>query len=119
MRRRNGKTHDVDTITKADVHERVAQHWDLTQQLPLPKQWIKCPVCRSEEVIVRYWKFHVRLPIVASLSPHRCDVSMKCKQCSAVWLHGVVITKEYYDERPKSGNITAREGRKILDITDA
>lgn len=84
-----------------DVLHDVNEFWDLTGPLPVPRDdKIRCPVC-SGEPTPRYWQPHE----VAKEHKWRIDVSFKCSACSLVWLHGVVVSQEYYDRCP---------GRKIM-----
>lgn len=100
-----------------DVLAATAVHWDVSGPLPLPiGDWLACPVCRSPKVLIRFWRYHERSaqPTV----PHRCDVSMKCAGCAAVWIHGVAIDAEVWARRkPKRLNVLIhwREGSRILE----
>lgn len=59
---------------------------------------MSCPVCDAYRPVIRYWQFHTR-PGKPTI-PWRCDVSMKCTECAHLWVHGVAITKQAYDQRP-------------------
>jgi len=76
-----------------DVAQRVARHWDLSGMFPMPKWDVQCPVCRSPLVQYRRVLFFRRRRFH---NPYRCDVDMKCRDCSAIWTHGVVIPEEMY-----------------------
>lgn len=103
-----------------EVLVRTRLRWDLSGPLPVPVDgWLACPVCRFEQVQVRFWRFHVRSDIGHTV-PHRCDVSFKCTGCAAVWIHGVVLDEHTHTrmararKRPNS-QILWREGKKMLE----
>lgn len=73
-------------------------YWDCTGPLPVPRPgWLLCPVCGSAAVVVRFWRFHTR-PDGATV-PRRCDVSVKCAACAAVWPHGIAIGEDTWSRR--------------------
>lgn len=77
------------------VHERVAARWDLSGPAPVPYPgWMACPVCRCEQIQIRWWKWHVRPP--KATVPWRCDVSIKCTDCSALWTHGIPVPEDVF-----------------------
>lgn len=76
-------------FTKKEVLERVKRFWELTGPFPIPKQPVLCPVCRSDETMIKNCGFFKRKP-----EDYRCDVTFKCTVCSNVWTHGVVVPKE-------------------------
>jgi hypothetical protein len=88
--------------------------WDF-DPIPLPKgDWMKCPVCRAGECIPKQFLFHVAQP-GASL-PYRCDATFKCRDCAAVWSHGIVVPGEVYDRFPNK-NIERPQIRELLKGT--
>lgn len=91
----------------------VRKRWDLSGPVPVPVgDWLACPVCRADQIQARHFRFHER----DSAIPWRCDVSFKCTSCSAVWEHGVVVTREMYARRstPASKTIPWRTARDML-----
>ena len=82
-------------LSKEKILKRVEKAWDLSGDFPLPKGIIKCPVCGSEEIQVRYWAFHPSAD-PNSRVPYRYDVSFKCTRCSAIWTHGIAIPERMY-----------------------
>jgi len=76
-------------FTAAEIMERVKRFWDLSGPFPLPKWAVACPVCGFQDVLIKQCKFHVRAE-----NKYRCDVMFKCATCSAVWQHGVKVSKE-------------------------
>ncbi len=76
--------------TAEDIMARVAARWDLSAPLPVPRPgWLRCPVCRAPDVIPKEWRtIRIREP-AGHRFPFRCDVSFKCLDCSAVWVHGL------------------------------
>ena len=87
---------DPETVLK-----RVQEKWDLSGDFPLPKWDIRCPVCGSPHVQARNWQFAYQYN---SPTKYRCNVSFKCTECSAVWIHGVVITEEMFRKHVKIDN---------------
>lgn len=87
-----------------EVHERVAQRWDVSGRFPLPRFALCCPACGQLEVIYSQCYFHDRKD---SPSQHRVDVQCKCTICSHAFVFGVVIpgrmaraaTKMQYNRR--------------------
>lgn len=89
---------------RADGLERTQEAWIL-DPLPHPRFDLACPVCkrgstRFGTVMIRGWKYHDRQTKHANQDrTRRCDVSFKCIECSAVWVHGLVVTERHYQER--------------------
>lgn len=104
---------DPDQVLAATV-----RRWDLDGPLPVPRPgWLCCPVCGCSVVQPRYWRWHVRsgAPTVAG----RCDVSFKCCDCAAVWVHGVAIPEGIFETRKLRGKLTRqihwRDARVMLE----
>lgn len=77
------------------VLAKTEEHWDLDGPMPLPKgDWLRCPVCRGEEVIPKRLNYHTR-PEWATV-PRRCDVVFKCCDCAMVWQHGIALSEEHF-----------------------
>ncbi len=94
-----------------------AEHWDFTAPVPLPRgDWMRCPVCRSDDWIPRTFGFHRGQPH-ASI-PFRCDAAFKCGRCAAVWSHGIVPTQADWERFVPYGedgrNIQRPETRELL-----
>ncbi len=74
---------------------KVRCFWDLSGSLPVPVPgWLVCPICSSGDLLLREYRIGRRNePRGAELRrlPYRCDVSIKCLDCSAVWLHGIPL----------------------------
>lgn len=108
-----GETRPGHSRTRTAAAERVLratlEHWDLTgpDGLPRPRGgWLHCPCCGvSLEPVIRYWQFHIRpgTPTV----PWRCDVSMKCRACAALWVHGIALPESAYLKRPAPAGLRA------------
>lgn len=89
---------DWPELTAEQILEAVSARWWL---LPLPHprgDWLRCPVCRSRRVQPRQWRLGRRDRGDGPEAPahrlsYRCDVSYKCTECSAVWPHGVPLTR--------------------------
>lgn len=100
-------------LSPEEVLAAVQARWDLSGPVPVPiGDWLACPVCRAVDPQVRHFRFHRR----ESAIPWRCDVSVKCTSCSAVWTHGVAVTEEMYTRRdtPAGRDIPWREARDLL-----
>jgi hypothetical protein len=70
------------------VLDATLRHWDLDGPLPRPKgEWVACPVCRSPDYLLKRYGFHPR----PESELCRADVTLKCRECAAVWTHGVAI----------------------------
>jgi hypothetical protein len=90
------------------VAERVARAWDLSWPLPIPKD----QRCHCGGLLVcKDWKFHRRT--TGTAHPWRCDVKLKCIDCSVVPIYGVVVPKEMTPIR-RGEWISWREGKEIL-----
>lgn len=88
--------------------------WDLSGPFPMPRDDIRCPVCRCDALMIRNWKYHVRPPH-ATLR-WRCDVNLKCCACAAIWTHGVAVSQAYFDKAMRRGIVghrIDRHGRKF------
>lgn len=83
--------------TPAAIADAVAAWWDTAGPLPIPRAPIACPVCAGV-AYPRAWNVY-RLPTPGKVAhshrhPWRCDISMKCHRCSAVWAHGLAIIED-------------------------
>lgn len=106
------------SLTAGQVHAATAARWDLSGALPVPRPgWLACPVCGCETVQPRFWRWHVRSggPTVVG----RCDVSFKCCDCAAVWVHGVAVPDGHVVapemRRRLNRQIQWRDARKMLE----
>ena len=91
-------------FTPEEVLERVRKFWDISGVFPVPLQPITCPVCKSNETIIKQCRFTERLP-----NPdknYRCDMLFKCTVCSCVWQHGIKVTPEMAEPRLKGATRT-------------
>jgi hypothetical protein len=109
--------------TPAAIAEAVAAWWDVAGPLPIPRAPIACPVCAGIAYPRAWTVYRLGEPKRAEDShrhPWRCDVSMKCHRCSAVWAHGLAITAEQarqYGANPatlEAGAYTWRQARDRL-----
>lgn len=84
--------------SEQEVLARVQRVWDLSGEQPEHRPGlIKCPACRASDIQQRHTRFFLRrhkMDPEQHASPYRCDVSFKCRVCSMVWLHGVVVPKD-------------------------
>lgn len=104
-----------------EVLAATAARWDTDGPLPVPRPgWLACPVCRCELVQPRYWRFHLRDGATVAA---RCDVSVKCTACAAVWIHGVALDAKTHGRmvrltggrrRGRDAHIGWREARQLL-----
>ena len=83
------------SYTLEQVETRVRGFWDLSNGFPMPRNTLLCPVCRSPEVGIKHCRFF-KVNHKPKTTPYRCDVSFKCFNCSAVWMHGVPVPKEAF-----------------------
>lgn len=103
---------DLETVLAA-----TNARWDLTKRLPVPQNnWMMCPICWMREPRIRFWRYHTRDN--SETTPYRCDVSFKCTDCAFVWLHGVVVSEEHWNQRPLPHKdkicISWKRGRQYL-----
>ena len=70
--------------------------WDFSERIPTPKIPLFCGFCKGDKLLIREVSFNKKKN---SPSIYRCNVSMKCAICSNVTIFGVVITKEYWENR--------------------
>ena len=100
-----------------DVLAATERRWDTSRALPVPRPgWLACPVCRGEVIQPRFWRFHERDG--RPTTPWRCDVSFKCCDCAAVWIHGVALPAETWAGRPNqrvNRQIQWRDARRLLE----
>lgn len=98
-----------------DVHRRVDAKWDFTGPLPVPKPgWMRCGFCGSDVIQARHWKRHERR---GGTVRYRCDLSVKCCDCSAVWIHGIAVPDEWwhrYKHLFPGARILWRDGLDLL-----
>jgi hypothetical protein len=91
----------------ARVLAETDRHWDLSGDLPMPRPgWLKCPVCGAADPVIRFWRFHTRPP--GATLRRRCDVSVKCSACAAVWPHGLAIDEATWNRRPTAPGVLPR-----------
>lgn len=109
-------------LDAAAVLAATEARWDTSGALPVPRPgWLACPVCRHDVVQPRWWRFHTRddSPTIRG----RCDVSIKCCACAAVWPHGVALDDRTYARMTRSRRrprerIGWREAQKLLAADD-
>lgn len=97
----------VDSLTRCE------KLWTIYDEFPLPKRQFDCPVCSDprDNARIKHFLFHEK---TVSPSKYRCDVVFKCINCSAVWVHGVVIPEEMFLKR-QARKYTWREARDIIE----
>ena len=88
-----------------EVIRRVKQAWDLSLDFPMPKFDLRCPVCGSFDIQARNWQFVFK---DSGGCKYRCNVSLKCTYCSAVWIHGIVIPEELFRRHVKENEHQTR-----------
>lgn len=98
---------------------RIAQMWDLSWPLPVPHVMPSCPGCvfPPGRMVVKDWKFHRQR--TGSKAPWRCDVRLKCIDCSLVTIYGIAIPEAMWqtaqDTFAKTNQwINWRQGKQIL-----
>lgn len=102
-------------LSADEVLRRTAAHWSFDGPYPVPiGGWLRCPVCTSTEVQGRAWRYHK--PAHSVTLPHRCDVTFKCTMCAHVWLHGVVVTEDYWEANARHVNTHVRWRRVLKDL---
>lgn len=79
---------------EGDVHDRVARAWDFSTGFPFPKFEPTCPVCDSDDVGLRYWRWFPKRQ--RGGTPYRCDVGAKCLVCSVTFTFGVPVRERLY-----------------------
>lgn len=94
--------------------ERIARFWSLDRPLPVPVTMPDCPVCGGL-LVFKDWRFHARKN-TGSTAPWRCDVRLKCIDCSHVPQFGVAVPEPYYRAGCTHSEqwIGWREGKRIL-----
>lgn len=101
------------SLAPDEVAERIARRWQIRGGLyPMPRWAITCPVCWSQEIQLRHHHYHRR---PGKSNPFRCDVSVKCCECSNVLVFGLVVTQEVY---AKSGG-RRHEWREVREAIEA
>lgn len=75
--------------------KQVKKRWYLDRYVPWPRYMIPCPSCRSIKTFPKHWVYFKKQRS-KSLNPYRCDAHMKCKICSMVWQHGVVVPESMH-----------------------
>jgi hypothetical protein len=104
---------------RAEQRQRLDEAWDFGYPLPVPRQELDCPVCHGFPLMLKDWRFHIRVH-TGSDSPWRCDVRMKCPGCSFVAAFGLPVSQDYYQARsslhsPRRGrSFSWRQGRRVL-----
>lgn len=101
-------------ISSESVIDRVKMRWDLSGPLPVPMWDVKCPICgalmSNDGIQAREWRFREQ---PTSTNPYRCDVALKCTECSYMWRHGLVITEVMYKQQ-ECQVVTWWQARKIF-----
>lgn len=82
--------------TAEEVLARVLLRWDFSSGFPMPKWEVKCPCCGAADAQMRHVTYHER----PGKTRYRVDVGFKCRECSMVWVHGIVCPEEHF--RPQS-----------------
>ena len=75
------------------VIKRVKESWEFIKGFPFPKFEMKCPICGSEELQLRYIQFAKR---DKGGCKYRANVAFKCTKCSHNIVFGLVIPEEIY-----------------------
>lgn len=101
------------------IRKVLAEHWDFSWKLPLPNKKYHC-LCGAVNWQIRYWLFHdygktTGDPKIHKFR-HRCDISMKCKECGYLGLWGVVVPPEWWEEREISPALVS--WRAVHDVPD-
>lgn len=91
----NNHTYTFPEFTAESVLQVVSRMWDLSGRVPLPKFELNCPICSCDKILLKHWVYFIRKNAHSS-NPHRCDVYMKCTDCSVVWQHGLVVPEEMH-----------------------
>ena len=91
------------------VQARFHARWQIENNLPYPRLgWMRCPMCSSKDIRLRYWKFHQNHD-PSKKYPYRCDIGWKCQVCAMVWIHGVATPKEVNEYWGYKVEITDKE----------
>lgn len=103
--------------------ERIAEHWDLSYPLPVPRVVPLCPMCGpftrgGGRLVLKDWKFHKRTR-TGSKFPWRCDVRLKCVDCSYVPIYGIAIPQQMWEHAyahycQVNQWISWRKGKQVL-----
>ena len=104
-------------LSKRAIKDNIHKFWDLSQVFPTPRRPIRCPVCREQTAIIKGYFFFEHPGKKLDRIPFRCDVTFKCTYCSAVWPHGLVIDKEYFDAIGPKKTYSWREALDRLNGT--
>ena len=91
-------------LTKEQLFKLRDTYWDITPlfrgEPPIPKWTVKCPQCGSTIVCIKHYLLH---------EPHygeyRVDVWFKCMACGMVWVHGLHLTKQEYEQARRLGTM--------------
>lgn len=81
---------------EGEILARVAYKWEFVDGFPFPRWNLFCPTCRSNDLQYRghlFWNKGEAQGI-----PYRCDVSIKCRDCSYILDFGIPLTKEQFDQ---------------------
>lgn len=82
------------SLSPDEVAEHINRRWQILGGIyPMPAWTLVCPVCGSDEIQLRHHHFHRR---PGKSNPFRCDVAVKCVECSHVFVFGVVVPAEIY-----------------------
>jgi hypothetical protein len=83
------------SYTQDEIEQKVDAFWRFTKGFPIPRKRLSCPVCGSQETIIKSFRYFKKNG--PATIKHRCDVVVKCTVCSATWAHGVPISEEVFD----------------------
>lgn len=103
-------------LTPEQIHERVAEHWDLSGPVPVPKKEFGCGRCHQEEWQLRSMDFFAHNETGHRVG-FRVNVNMKCTGCGVVDTWGIPITEEYYRENHGNGGNWRRIQELLLYST--
>jgi len=94
------------------LYDRVRRNWDIEKPLPRPRFTPRCGTCGSTDIQVVQYHFFLR---PESVHLYRCDVKMKCRDCSMVWIHGIAVPNSVF-ERHGETVYNTRQIRKLLGV---
>lgn len=113
--------------SKEEVLRNMGECWEWRQGFPCPNPldssfyyMMGCPVCRSNLWCISQWQFLERDPRsgeedrpLMTRFPYRCNLTLKCTQCSHVWPHGLPVPPE--EEGKREGIFRRAEVLVILE----
>lgn len=111
--------------SEEDVLNHVRKTWRWVAGFPLVGDRsvydvaVACPACRSRRWCVSQWQFLERDPDAGregrpfmTRFPYRCNLALKCTDCSHLWSHGIPIPPE--EEGKREGVYRRAEVLEIL-----